>query len=233
MIQTFNRNTLGRDFVVGDIHGCFDLLDIELSKVDFDVSKDRLFCVGDLIDRGPFSNKVAEFLSQDHVYSVMGNHEDILLDIYEFGEPQGMALYNSMANGLEWWLKEGGQSRRSILEALSRLPLVIEIRGENSTVGIIHADVEAGISWEEFKRQLPEEGFAREDCLWGRRRVMSGDCSGVEGLSTLFVGHTPGKSVRELGNVVCIDTGAFASYNSSKGYTLTLLEISDKFYERR
>jgi len=48
-------NTTGKDFVVGDLHGCYDLLESLLGAVSFDKSKDRLFSVGDLIDRGPNS----------------------------------------------------------------------------------------------------------------------------------------------------------------------------------
>jgi len=51
-IQYLFINKKGRDFVCGDIHGCFDQLEEKLSQVNFDKSTDRLFCVGDLIDRG-------------------------------------------------------------------------------------------------------------------------------------------------------------------------------------
>jgi hypothetical protein len=48
-------NTAGRDFVCGDIHGCFDELDAALAKLQFDPAVDRLISVGDLVDRGPRS----------------------------------------------------------------------------------------------------------------------------------------------------------------------------------
>jgi serine/threonine protein phosphatase 1 len=52
MIKKFELNEKGRDFVVGDIHGCFDLLSNNLKEIGFDESVDRLFSVGDLVDRG-------------------------------------------------------------------------------------------------------------------------------------------------------------------------------------
>lgn len=57
MIQNkiFEINEVGKDFIVGDIHGCLDQLKFQLSVTGFDKSKDRLFSVGDLIDRGPDS----------------------------------------------------------------------------------------------------------------------------------------------------------------------------------
>jgi len=51
----FACNAVGRDFAVGDIHGCFSHLRRSLEAIGFDASVDRLFSVGDLIDRGPES----------------------------------------------------------------------------------------------------------------------------------------------------------------------------------
>lgn len=51
-IETFGVNTIGIDYVLGDIHGRFDLVYENLNNVGFNVETDRLFCVGDLIDRG-------------------------------------------------------------------------------------------------------------------------------------------------------------------------------------
>ncbi len=46
-------NQAGRDFVVGDVHGCFRTLECALLEIEFDPSRDRLFGVGDLVNRGP------------------------------------------------------------------------------------------------------------------------------------------------------------------------------------
>ncbi|MFD2437195.1 metallophosphoesterase [Modicisalibacter luteus] len=55
MIQTHGANKRGHDYLVGDLHGQYALLQTMLSRVGFDQDKDRLFCVGDLVDRGPDS----------------------------------------------------------------------------------------------------------------------------------------------------------------------------------
>ena len=52
-VQSFEENRQGRDFVVGDVHGEFGVLENALEQIQFDFQVDRLFCVGDLIDRGP------------------------------------------------------------------------------------------------------------------------------------------------------------------------------------
>ena len=54
-IEQVARNRMGRDFVVGDVHGCFRTLERCLRQVRFDRDRDRLFSVGDLVSRGPHS----------------------------------------------------------------------------------------------------------------------------------------------------------------------------------
>ena len=43
-------NRKGRDFIVGDLHGCVDALRYLLREIAFDPASDRLFSVGDLVD---------------------------------------------------------------------------------------------------------------------------------------------------------------------------------------
>lgn len=74
-IKKFPLNKHGRDFIVGDLHGCYDALETELNRVNFDDTKDRLFSVGDLIDRGPDSLKCAELIYEPWFHAVQGNHE--------------------------------------------------------------------------------------------------------------------------------------------------------------
>ena len=50
--KRFSANKAGRDFFVGDIHGCFGLLEKTMEEHGFDETRDRIFSVGDLVDRG-------------------------------------------------------------------------------------------------------------------------------------------------------------------------------------
>jgi serine/threonine protein phosphatase 1 len=75
-IAHFDRNTRGRDLIVGDIHGCFSRLGAHLNYLQFDPARDRLFSVGDLIDRGPESEHALEWLAQPWFHAVKGNHEE-------------------------------------------------------------------------------------------------------------------------------------------------------------
>lgn len=71
----FARNVAGRDFAVGDIHGCFSYLERSLEVIGFDEGVDRLFSVGDLVDRGPESDQVLTWLGKPWFHAICGNHE--------------------------------------------------------------------------------------------------------------------------------------------------------------
>lgn len=68
-------------YVVGDIQGCYDPLVRLLNQVNFDQSHDTLYCVGDLVNRGPKSLKTIRLLKSlgNQCISVLGNHDIHLL----------------------------------------------------------------------------------------------------------------------------------------------------------
>lgn len=74
------ENVDGRDFIVGDLHGCYDELMKLLAHVNFDKNNDRLFATGDLMDRGPKTKECLELLNEKWFFSVLGNHEDLLIE---------------------------------------------------------------------------------------------------------------------------------------------------------
>lgn len=80
-IVRHEANMTGRDFVVGDLHGCVEHLRVLLRHVGFDESADRLFSVGDLVDRGPDTPGSLELLKAPWFYPVMGNHDAMLLAV--------------------------------------------------------------------------------------------------------------------------------------------------------
>jgi bis(5'-nucleosyl)-tetraphosphatase (symmetrical) len=71
-------------YAVGDIQGCYDPLRRLLDKANFDPSKDTLYCVGDLVNRGPSSAAVLRFLKslENSCVAVLGNHDIHLLSMY-------------------------------------------------------------------------------------------------------------------------------------------------------
>lgn len=209
-IQYFSINKKGKDYVIGDVHGRYDLVYEALAKANFDEKNDRLFCVGDLIDRGVYSYHVAEFLSKPFVYAVRGNHEDILLSLYESGTPpEDKIVRIGEQIGLTWWLTIDEKNRQSILTALRKLPLVIEIETVRGNVGLVHADIETNLSWPQFKEAVNNgEEDVIQEALWGRKRLSYDIEKTIQGIGRVYVGHTVQNKVRKLGNVVAVDTGA-------------------------
>lgn len=75
----------GRIIAIGDIHGCHqefaELLDrLSLTKTD------TLILLGDLVNRGPDSNKVIDLARQNNALSLLGNHELRLLNYRKSGD---------------------------------------------------------------------------------------------------------------------------------------------------
>jgi serine/threonine protein phosphatase 1 len=200
------RNILGRDFIVGDVHGCFSALEATLNARGFDRTRDRLISVGDLIDRGPECEAVLDWLAQPWFYAVAGNHEDYAIRHAKTGLVDEA---NWRLNGGSWFLELPPDRQRLIGQALAALPIAIEIQAAQGIVGVVHADCPVR-DWGRLKQAL-ETRFRRTSaqCQWSRTRLRKSDASGVQGVLAVVTGHTPVDRPVALGNVFHIDTAGW------------------------
>ena len=224
IVQRYNSNSRGRDFVVGDIHGCFDQLRQALNAVDFNPETDRLFSVGDLIDRGPQSTETLEWLAKPWFHACIGNHEDMALrSLYSDNALLGWVLLN----GGEWWLKLDSETRMKYLSAFRQLPTAMEIQTTHGRAGIVHADIPETLTWQAFLDALESGNVAaRETALWDRRRADGLVTAPVEGIDQVVCGHTItyDREIHRYANVWFIDTGAFLSGADDGHLTLVTLD---------
>jgi len=74
------------DYVIGDIQGCYDALMALRKEINFNVDCDRLFFLGDLVNRGGQSLAVLRWVyaRQANCQTVLGNHDLSLLYRYYF-----------------------------------------------------------------------------------------------------------------------------------------------------
>lgn len=221
-IKHFPRNTAGRDFVVGDIHGMFSLLETRLTEIGFDKTRDRLFSVGDLIDRGPESHWVLDYLNQPWFHPVLGNHDWMALD-YLRGKSDGVH-WKRYCGGI--WIQGVDATERGLIaEALEDLPYAIEVETEHGLIGIVHADVPYQTDWSEFTTQLQRNEMVRSFALWCCDRAENRIFDPVPGVSLVYCGHTTLDSPMKFSNVHFIDTGAYHIHVGDKPGTLTILEL--------
>ncbi|HEY9816402.1 MAG TPA: metallophosphoesterase [Candidatus Obscuribacterales bacterium] len=194
----------GRRIFIGDVHGHYDGL-MALFDAIAPASDDQIYFLGDLIDRGPKSCDVVEFVKQQNYTCIMGNHEHLLLEalIEEGVHPPA----------LQAWLYSGGQSTVSSYKSVDHL---LEHRNWIRTlpthldlgdIWLAHAGIHPG---------LPVAEQTTQELCWIRERFHSMTQPYFED-KLIIIGHTitftlPGVNPGELAQGqgwLDIDTGAY------------------------
>ena len=196
------RNVAGRDFVVGDVHGCFRTLEHALRQVRFDRDRDRLLSVGDLVNRGPHSHEALQWLASRRIsQAVMGNHEAMVLEVLMDGQH---LLFAS------WVAAIRDEELIRWIGALGDLPLALTVETPTGDVGIIHAGpVER--DWERTVKGLDraERGTIRTALIGGSGPSWHGrKAAPVNGARAVVTGHAPVREPWCDGHWWRIDTGA-------------------------
>jgi len=119
------------DFIVGDVQGCISSLKKLLTKINFSYDSDRLFFLGDVVNRGENNLETMKFilLHQDNFDMVLGNH-DIHLIACHF-DSKKIKKSDNFADILDSNLRD------KIIEYLLNRSLALQLHGSI----LIHAGV--------------------------------------------------------------------------------------------
>ena len=118
-------------YAIGDVQGCYDELLALLERISFDPAADKLWFVGDLVNRGPQSLQVLRFVKGlgDAAQCVLGNHDLHMLAVAAGHERYGR--HDTFQDVLT------APDRDELLDWLRRWPLLHHDRATGFTM--IHA----------------------------------------------------------------------------------------------
>lgn len=188
-------------YLFSDVHGHAKTLDRLLARVS-PGDGDRLFCLGDMIDRGPDPVAVMQTCRDlPHATVLRGNHEDMMLDYLNDPSPWNLdswtmnGAYTTMA-GLA---RLGDQRAGDLADWVRELPLWASVVVGGRTYLLVHAGIMPGVApapalgdGEALVRfvgaQDPQDLLWVRDDFWGHPTGLVGaDGKGI----VVVAGHTP------------------------------------------
>ncbi|HEY9642268.1 MAG TPA: metallophosphoesterase family protein [Coleofasciculaceae cyanobacterium] len=213
-----------RRIFIGDVHGHYDGL-MKLLEVIAPNQDDQVYFVGDLIDRGPKSAQVIQFVQEQGYFCVLGNHEQLLLEAFPEGDR--VSQY-----ALQAWLQSGGQNTVAsytdpelLLESISWLR-TLPTHYDLGDVWLVHAGLHP---------RLPIHAQTSQEFCWIREEFHSTPKPYFEN-KLIITGHTitftlPGVSPGQLARGqgwLDIDTGA---YHPKSGWLTALDHTNQQVYQ--
>jgi bis(5'-nucleosyl)-tetraphosphatase (symmetrical) len=122
-------------YMIGDLQGCDSALQRLLDTIDFSPSRDTLYVLGDLVNRGPESEAVLRRLVRygNAARCILGNHDLHLLAVAHGVRKPGRqdTLHDLLAS----------RARHTLLEWLRHQPLALLERFNGVPVLMVHAGV--------------------------------------------------------------------------------------------
>lgn len=223
----------GQAYMIGDIHGCYNQMVDLLMRIQQDIRErpeqnTHIIFLGDLIDRGPDSAKVIDFLinySPEYadVSFLMGNHEEVFLSVMkgdiksltawmEFGGRSCLRSYKVENLGLIH--ADPARLMRETLEKVPKAHIDFITGFEDYIVKgpylCVHAGIAPGIALSNQKSR---------DMRWIREKFLNYRKPHDH---IVVHGHTIVEDPVVLSNRIAIDTGAYS------GGPITALRVDDE-----
>ena len=209
-------------YAIGDIHGRDDLFGELIARIDADrAARAHQQCVlillGDLVDRGPDSDRVIErsmALAEhfDQFHCLIGNHEECMISALG-GDQQALRFFVRIGGEatIRSYLRDDARYNQmgfdelaeAFAQAVPTRHIAFLERGENMVRYGDYAFVHAGV-----RDTLPLERQKLSDLRWIREEFTA---SRHDHGAVIVHGHTIFDDVDEQPNRIGIDTGAFRS----------------------
>jgi serine/threonine protein phosphatase 1 len=204
LFRRFEKNENGRDFVIGDLHGCLNEFNSFKQHIGFNPTIDRIFSVGDLIDRGLESEACLRLAENDWFHAVKGNHEQLFIDWFDKND----CWNDFFRNGGNWAYSLYDSELKELYSIAKSLPYLIEVITNDGIVGICHAEIPASIvDWNDLKNQIDDKVIQFET-VWQRFNVKY-QREPIQNAFKTIHGHTILNSVVTNFNSVYIDLGCY------------------------
>ena len=211
-----------RRIIIGDVHGHYDALMALLDAVS-PQGQDQVYFLGDLIDRGPKSAEVVNFIMRSNFQCLRGNHEEMLLDVIGDGQVS-VDLYQG-------WLYSGGHATvasydnkipQEHIDWMKSLPIYLDL----GDIWLVHAGVNPKLSLEQQSSEqfcwIRDEFHRISEPYFKDKLIITGHT-----ITFTFPGIHPGQIAAGPG-WLGIETGA---YHHNSGW-LTALDVTQgKVYQ--
>lgn len=197
--------------VIGDVHGCYYTLQNLVEKIKTKYPGIKIYCVGDLVDRGNYSLEVIDFMLEQGIEFTRGNHDVMFYSYYK--DPFSSMGRNWMHNGAPSTIQnyeEHPEKLNEHLDSILKAPLFIDTEDafiSHAGISSIYANQitkntfkDLNLLNEILERDLSES----HSIIWCRSSLMN-----IGKLQ--IVGHTHRKETffDEQSNTFYIDTTAF------------------------
>ncbi|HEY9648552.1 MAG TPA: metallophosphoesterase family protein [Chroococcidiopsis sp.] len=208
-----------RRIFIGDVHGHYDGL-MKLMDAIAPRSNDQIYFLGDLIDRGPQSAQVVDFVRSHGYTCLLGNHEQLLLE--------ALPTEGVCQQALQAWLYSGGQTTVASykdsellaehIDWIRTLPTHLDL----GDIWLAHAGVHPGLSIEDHTTQefcwIREEFHSMTTPYFADKLIITGHT-----ITFTLPQVPPGMIARGRG-WLDIDTGA---YHPKSGW-LTAVDMTNQ-----